>query len=101
MCRYDDASGLIWRNIHFEADGSAFEITFDKRKNAHIRQENKVLVSAFPLVAVCPPVRLLQRLRFYIGGAEGFYAFRRFNGRLVSKSPGSLPRGQNRSHTIS
>jgi hypothetical protein len=34
MCRYDDASGRLWSNIRFEADGSAFEITFDKRKNA-------------------------------------------------------------------
>ena len=33
MCRYDDASGLMWRNICFETGGSAFEITFDKRKN--------------------------------------------------------------------
>ena len=33
MCRYDDAPGLMWRNICFEADGSLFEITFDKRKN--------------------------------------------------------------------
>jgi hypothetical protein len=33
MCRYDDASGLKWRNIRIEADGSAFKITFDKRKN--------------------------------------------------------------------
>ncbi len=37
MCRYDDASGLRWRNIRFEADGSAFEITFDKRKNCQYR----------------------------------------------------------------
>jgi hypothetical protein len=34
MCRYDDAPGLLWRNVSFEEDGSAFEITFDKRKNA-------------------------------------------------------------------
>ncbi len=34
MYRYDDASGLLWSNIRFEADGSAFEIIFDKRKNA-------------------------------------------------------------------
>ncbi len=34
MCRYDDASGLMWRNIRLEADGSAFEIYFDKRKNS-------------------------------------------------------------------
>jgi integrase len=34
MCRYDDASGLVWRNIRLVADGGAFEITFDKRKNS-------------------------------------------------------------------
>ncbi len=34
MCRYDDASSLLWSTIRFEADGSAFELTFDKRKNA-------------------------------------------------------------------
>ncbi len=37
MCRYDDASGMLWYNIHFEADGSAFEISSDKRKNAQFR----------------------------------------------------------------
>ena len=58
MCRYDDASGLMWRNIHFEADGSAFEITFDKRKNSQHRQGNKVLVTAIPNDALCP-VRML------------------------------------------
>ena len=46
MCRYDDASGLMWRNIRFEADGSAFEITFDKRKNSQYREGNKVLATA-------------------------------------------------------
>jgi integrase len=92
MCRYDDASGLKWRNIRFEADGSAFEITFDKRKNCQYRQGNKVLVSALPHAAVCP-VRLLQRLRAYTGGAEELYVFRGFNGRLVAKSPGRTAPG--------
>jgi integrase len=88
MCRYDDASGLMWSNIRFEEDGSAFEITFDKRKNAQYRQGNKVLVTALPNAAICP-VRMLQRLRAYTGGAEGLYVFRGFNGRLVAKSSGS------------
>ncbi len=34
MCRYDDASGLKWRNIRFVEDGSEFEISFEKRKDA-------------------------------------------------------------------
>jgi hypothetical protein len=46
MCRYDDASGLRWRNLRFVEDGSGFEITFEKRKNAHYRQGNKVLVAS-------------------------------------------------------
>ncbi len=37
MCRYDDASGLLWRNVRFEEDGSGFELSFDKRKNAQYR----------------------------------------------------------------
>ncbi len=36
-CRYDDASGLIWRNLRFVEDGSGFEITLEKRKNAQYR----------------------------------------------------------------
>jgi hypothetical protein len=36
MCRYDDARGLQWRNIRFVEEWSGFEITFDKRKNAHV-----------------------------------------------------------------
>ncbi len=92
MHRYDNASGLMWRNIRFEADGSAFEITFDTRKNSQFRQGNKVLVSVFPLAIVCP-VRLLQRLRLYTGGAEGLYVVRGINGKLVSKSPGNTALG--------
>ena len=34
MCRYDDASGLQWKNVRFVEDGSGFEVTFNKRKNA-------------------------------------------------------------------
>ena len=34
MCRYDDASGLQWRTVRFMEDRSAYELTFDKRKNA-------------------------------------------------------------------
>jgi integrase len=86
MCRYDDASGLLWRNVRFEEDGSAFEITFDKRKNAQYRQGNKVLVASSPLSAVCP-VRLLRELQIYTGGSEDLHIFRGFNGRLVAKSP--------------
>jgi hypothetical protein len=40
MCRYDDEAGLMWRNIRFVADKSAFEIPFDKRKNSQLRQGN-------------------------------------------------------------
>ena len=86
MCRYDDASGLIWWNVRFEEDGIAFEITFDKRKNAQYRQGNKLSVASSPLSAVCP-VRLLRELQIYTGGSEDLYIFREFNGRLVAKSP--------------
>jgi hypothetical protein len=41
MCHYDDTSGLIWRNIRFVADRSAFEITFDKRMNSQFRHGSK------------------------------------------------------------
>ena len=88
MCGYDDASGLMWLNIRFEADGSAYEITSDMRKNSQFCQQSKVLTAAFPSDSVCP-VRLLQRLRTYTGGAEDFYVFRGSNGMLVSKRPGS------------
>jgi len=88
MSRYDDATGLMWRYIRFEADGGAFEISFDKRKSCQYRQGNKLLVTALPNVATCP-VRMLQRFRIYTGGAEELYVFRGFNGRLVNKIPGS------------
>ncbi len=61
MCRYDDASGLMWWNIRFEADGSAFEITFNKRNNSQYRQGSKVLVSALPLAAACPVILLKRK----------------------------------------
>ncbi len=67
MCRYDDASGLLWRNVRFVEDGSGFKISFDKCKNAQFRQGNKVLVASSPLAAVCP-VRSLLKLRIFTGG---------------------------------
>ena len=92
MCRYDDASGLRWRNIRFVEDGRGFEITFEKRKNAQYRQGNKVLVASCPGAVVCP-MRLLRQLRVYTGGSEELHVFREFNGRLVAKNPGSTTPG--------
>jgi integrase len=92
MCRYDDASGLQWRNVRFVEDGSGFEITFDKRKNAQFRQGNKVLVAANPSATVCP-LRMLRELRIFTGGSEDLFIFRGFNGRLVAKRPGSTAPG--------
>ena len=92
MCRYDDASGLLWKNLRFVEDGSGFEITFEKRKNAQYRQGNKVLVSSCPLAIVCP-VRLLNQLRTYTGASEELHVFRGFNGRLVAKNPGRTEPG--------
>jgi integrase len=92
MCRYDDASGLQWKNVRFVEDGSSFEITFDKRKNAQFRQGNKVLVSANPSATVCP-VRLLRELYALTGGSEDLFVFRGFNGRLVAKRSRSTAPG--------
>jgi hypothetical protein len=64
MCRYDDASGLLLKDLRFVEDGSVFVMTFEKRKNAQYGQGNKVLVSSCPLAIVCP-VRLLNQLRTY------------------------------------
>ena len=86
MDRYDDASGLLWRNIRFEADGIACEITFDKRKNAQFRHGSQVLVAASPASTQCP-VRMLRELESFTGGAESLPVFRGFNGRLATKSP--------------
>ena len=91
MCRYNDVSRLVWSNIRFELDGSAFEITFSKRKNSQYRQGSKVIVSAAPAAAVCP-LRLLQQLRAYTGASPEGFVFRGFDGKLVAKSPGrTLP----------
>ena len=92
MCRYDDASGLRWRNVRFVPDGSGFEITFEKRKNAQYRQGNKVLVASCPDAVVCP-MRLLRQLRAFTGGSEDLFVFRGFNGRVVAKNPGSTAPG--------
>ena len=34
MYRYDDESGVLWRNVRFVDDGRGFELSFDKLKNA-------------------------------------------------------------------
>jgi hypothetical protein len=95
MCRYDDASRLMWRNVRFLENGSGFEITFEKRKNAQFRQGNKVMVSSSPLAVVCP-LKLLIGLRSFTGGSEDLCIFRGFNGRLVAKSPASTAPGPSR-----
>ena len=95
MCRYDDASRLMWRNVRFLENGSGFEITFEKRKNAQFRQGNKVMVSSSPLTTVFP-LRLLMGLRGFTGGSEDLFIFRGFNGRLVARSPASTAPGPSR-----
>ena len=77
---------MLWRNVRFEEDGSGYELSFDKRKNAQYRKGNKELVASSPLSAVCP-VRLLRELHIYTDGSEDLYIFRGFIGRLVAKSP--------------
>ena len=49
-------SHLRWRTIRFDPDGSSFELTFEKRKNAQFRQvRNKVVdAAAKPDASVCP-----------------------------------------------
>jgi len=37
MCRYDDASHILWRDVRFETDGSGFGRFFDKLRNAQYR----------------------------------------------------------------
>ena len=69
-----------------------FENTFDKRKNAQFRQGNKVLVAASPSAIVCP-LRLLRELSIFTGGSQDLFIFRGFNGRMVSKRPGSTAPG--------
>jgi hypothetical protein len=92
MCRLDDSLGLLWFNIRFESDESAFEITFDKRKNVRFRQGNKFFVASSPLAAV-GPVRLLRELQIFTGVAVDWHVFRGFNGRPVSKSQHSTTPG--------
>ncbi len=48
MCRYDDASGLLWRNVRFEADGSGYELSFEKRKNAQYKKATRFWLPLFP-----------------------------------------------------
>jgi len=91
ICMYDDAPRLVWRNVRFEADGSEFRRFFDKRRNTQHRQGKKVLVAASPLAVVCS-VGWMWELQVYTGVSEDIHVFRGFNGRMVAKSPSTLPR---------
>ncbi len=93
--RYNDASGMQWRNVRFLEDRSAYELTFDKRKNAQYRQGNKVMVASAPLAVICP-VRLMLDLKEHTGGSEDTFVFRGFINRLVSKSPRKTAPGPER-----
>ena len=92
MCQYDDASGLLWRNVRFDEDGRGFEIFFDKRKHAQYRQGNIVLVASSPLLVICP-MRLLRVLKTFTDGLEDQHVFRGFNRRMVAKCPRSTAPG--------
>jgi len=85
MCWYDDAPHLVRRNVHFEVDWSGFGLSFDRRKSAQHRKENKVLVAASPL-AVVFPVRLMRELLIYTGGSEDIHVFSVLNKIIVAKS---------------
>jgi len=85
MCRYNDVSRLRWRNVKIEDDKSCFHITFEKRKNAHFMQGNKVTVVVVPQGGVCPR-KLLLMLRAHTGGTDDAFIFRGFNRRLVKSS---------------
>jgi hypothetical protein len=86
MCRCRDVNRLKWSNIRFESYSSSFELSFEKRKNAQFRQENKVIVSA-TYEEVCP-LNLLRALRSVITPDGDDFIFCRFNGRLVAKNTG-------------
>ncbi len=82
MCRYDDVSHLRWRNIKFDAGYLCFHIEFDKRKNDHYRQGNRVTVAAAPSGAVCP-LKLLRMMMLVTGEDVDAFVFRGFNGRCA------------------
>ena len=82
---YDDASRIRSRNGQFEPDDSSFHLSFEKRKNAQFRQENRVNVVAATSGTVCP-LKLLEMLRMHTGESEDAFVFRGVNGRLMKKS---------------
>ncbi len=51
----------VWRSVRFLEDRSAYELTFDKRKDAQFREGNKVMVVSAPLAVICL-VRLMMVL---------------------------------------
>jgi hypothetical protein len=77
-------------------DGSGFENSFVKRKNAQFRQGNKISVASSPLAVVYPVRLLLLVLRIFTGGSEDLHVFRGFNGWLVAKSPEKTVPGPDR-----
>jgi hypothetical protein len=94
MCRYGDVNHLRWRNIKFDAGYQCFHIEFEKRKNDHYRQGNRVSVVAAPDGLVCP-LKLMRRMMLITRGDEDDYIFRGFNGRCVIKSPERTVPGPN------
>ncbi len=91
MCHYDDASRVVWRNGHFEVDGSASEITFIKHKNMLYRKWSKVLVASSLNVVVCL-VRLLLKVLELVNTSHDLHGFFGFDRQMVAKSLGmSMP----------
>jgi hypothetical protein len=97
MYRCDDAPLLLWRrDVGFNADGSGFELSFNKRKNTQFGQGNTILVTSSPLGVVCP-VRLLREMEMFTGRPEaGLHVFHGCIGRMVVKSPRTSAPGPTR-----
>jgi len=75
MCRYDEAPRLLWWNVRFLEDGSEFEISSEKRKNAKFRQGNKVTIASSLYFHYSMPgadSTRFEEVQRRVGGPDGF-----------------------------
>jgi hypothetical protein len=72
--------------MQLEPYGNSLHLSFEKRKNAQVRQGNRVTVDAAYSGPVCP-LKLLEMIRRHTGESDDDFVFRGFNGRLVKESP--------------
>jgi hypothetical protein len=96
MCRFDDATNLVWSDIKFEQHGNLV-ISFRKRKSDQYRQGTSIAIASNVRGLTCHvmlPRRLLDRVPCGKAKDNSIHVFQGFTGSLVRNlADDTIPNG--------